>query len=449
MRLSEAAAALDGAYLGRDVAFRGCGIDSRAIGEQELFIALQGRRRDGHDFVAAAGARGAAAAMVERAPAGGASCPLLRVDRSRGAMGRLAARWRSRFRLPVVGVTGSNGKTTVKEMLAAVLALSAPVLATAGNRNNDLGVPLTLFRLGQEHGYAVIEMGANRKGEIGALTRMARPRVAAITQCAPAHLAGFGDIGAVAEAKSEIFDGLESGGAAVINADDRYAGLWRARARNYERITFGLERPADVTASDIEDAPPAGRQRFLLSLPNARAEVRLPLCGRHNLMNALAAAACAHALETPAERIREGLERMAPLRGRLQLRRGAGGSLLLDDSYNANPTSLQAGIEVMRKHRRRHWLALGDMNELGGEAVEWHRRAGREARARGVQRLYALGELAAEAAAAFGPGGAAYADLEALGDALAAELSDDVILLVKGSRALALERLVARLAAEA
>ncbi len=441
MCLSQAASMLQADYRGPDVRFRGCTIDSRRVDGGELFFALRGTVSDGHDHVEDAARRGAAAAMVEHDP-GPTRLPLLQVDQVREGLSRLAGCWRSGFDVSLVAVTGSNGKSTVKEMLSRVLGTRAPVLATQGNLNNELGVPLTLFRLDREHRYAVVEMGANHPGDIRSLCAWAKPAVAVITQCAPAHLEGFGDLDTVAAAKAEIFEALPAEGMAVINADDAYAAFWRSVARDCRVLSFGVVSEADVRGQELKTCPPAGVNHFLLRLPGQELPVRLPLSGRHNLMNALAAAACAYGLGTEAEHIRQGLESVPPLQGRLQPRTGVCGSLILDDSYNANPGSLQAALEVLEAYPGRRWLVLGDMYELGEQAEECHRDAGRAARDYAVERLFAVGPLAAQAAQSFGTGGSTYADLQELIGALLAQLRPGTTLLIKGSRGMNMEQVV-------
>ncbi len=443
MRLSEAAKALAVSWSGQDVSFSGCDTDSRALSPGALFAALRGERFDGHDFVEQAQARGAAAALVERPidPA----LPSLIVPDTRQALGRLAAAWRRRFQLPVAAVTGSNGKTTVKEMLASILSGQGAVLATQGNLNNDIGLPLTLFRLGAEHRFAVLEMGANHVGEIAGLAAVAAPTVGVITQCAPAHLEGFGSVDAVARAKGELFEGLDASGTAVINADDDYADYWRGLAGSRRQLTFGLKAGADVSA--VCELGPE-RSRLDLRTPAGNALVHLALPGRHNVMNALAAAAVTIALDLPLDLIKAGLERMQPVGGRLQIRAGSGGGRIIDDTYNANPASLAAGLRVLRGFEGRRWLALGDMAELGEAAAAYHRDVAQLAREAGVERIYATGTLSRTAVEAFGPEGRHFDSQAALIEALRADLAGAVTVLVKGSRSSRMERVVMALAAE-
>jgi len=444
MRLSEAAGMLGGSLRGSDAGFRGCSTDTRSLERGALFVALRGERFDGHDFLERAMTGGAAAALVERVD--GSELPLIAVPDSRLALGELAGAWRGRLDCPVVAVTGSNGKTTVKEMLAAVLGGAGPVLATRGNLNNDIGMPLTLCRLGPEHRFAVLEMGANHVGEIARLADIAAPTVGIITQCAPAHLEGFGSIEAVARAKGELLEHLDPRGTAIINSDDGYAGLWSELAAGRTRLTFGLERPADVTADFRLDAECS---RVSIRTPVGEVSVTLSLPGRHNVMNALAATAAAVALGVSLGAVRVGLEGMRPVSGRLQVKPAVEGGRVVDDSYNANPGSLSAGLAVLQGFPGRRWLALGDMAELGAGAEDFHAEAGRLAREAGVERLLATGPLSRASAEAFGAGGEHYPTREALVEALRGGLGADVTLLVKGSRSSQMDRVVNALTGEA
>ena len=445
MRLGEAAAALGARAAGHDVAFHGVGTDSRTIARDALFVAVRGPRFDGHEFVGAARARGAAAAVVERAPE--APIPFILVRDPVRALGALAAAWRRRLRdLVVIGVTGSNGKTTVKEMAAAIFRTLGPVSATRGNLNNEIGVPLTLCDLDAVHRTAVVEMGANHRGEIAALTTLARPAVGVVTQCAPAHLEGFGSIEGVARAKGELFEHLPGDATAVVNADDPYAGLWRALARPRRCISFGAGADADVR---VRATSGPGPQRVSLDTPAGSVEVDLALPGAHNVLNAGAAAAAAIAAGAGLDAIREGLAAVRPAKGRLESKRGPRGAEIIDDTYNANPASLRAGLRVLEAKPAPRWLVLGDMAELGPEAASLHAGAGRHARRHGVERLLAVGELGVEAARAFGDGATHFADRAALVDQLREELPEGATVLVKGSRSMAMERVVEAIAEDA
>ena len=438
MRLGEAAAALGLRAAGEDVAFHGVGTDSRTVSRGALFVAVRGPRFDGHDFIGDARRRGAAAALVERAPS--EPIPFILAGDPVRALGQLAAAWRSRFRdLLLVGVTGSNGKTTVKEMTAAIFRTSGPVCATRGNLNNEIGVPLTLCDLDAGHHAAVVELGANHRGEIAALTTLARPSVGVVTQCAPAHLEGFGSIEGVARAKGELIEHLPGDAAAVINADDPYAGLWRELAGRRRCTSFGAGAEADVRVRATSGA--AGR-RVLLDTPAGEIAIDLALPGAHNALNAGAAAAAAIAAGAGLAAVRDGLAAVRPAKGRLESKRGPRGAEILDDTYNANPASLHAGLRVLAAKPAPRWLVLGDMAELGPDGASLHAEAGRRARSHGVERLLVLGDLSVEAARAFGGGATHFDDRGTLVERLREELPDGATVLVKGSRSMAMERVV-------
>lgn len=434
---SEAAAALGAELIGDDCEFNGVGIDGRTIEQGELFVAVAGERFDGHDFIEQARSQGAACVMVSRRVPD-AITQILVTD-TRLALGRLAAQWRQRCSATVVALTGSNGKTTTKEMIAAILHRRGVTLSTRGNLNNDLGVPLTLLRLSAEHRYAVIEMGANHAGEIAYLTGLTRPDVALITNAGAAHLEGFGSIEGVGHAKGEIFSGLRPGGVAIINRDDAMAPLWQRLAAGVRTLHFGLGEPAEVGGQ--WRAGEYGVQLHLRT-PAGAVDVRLPVPGQHNVMNALAAAAAAQASGATLDDIRHGLETLQPVAGRLQLRMGFDDMRILDDTYNANPASLQAALEVLITYAGAKWLALGDMAELGVDGANLHERAGRLARTAGVARLFALGELSRGAVASFGAGADHFSDWRALAAAVRAEWKGPGTLLVKGSRSMHMERVI-------
>ena len=447
-RLAGVAATAGGRLEGTDAAFAGVSTDSRTIEAGMLFVALAGERFDGNEFVAAAAARGAAGAVVSRSVPG--ALPQVVVSDTQAALTGLAAAWRAASGALVIGVGGSNGKTTTKELLAAILAGAAPTLATRGNLNNHIGVPLTLLRLEPSHRYAVIEMGANHPGEIAALAAVAKPAIALVTNAGDEHLEGFGDLAGAARAEGELFAALDAGGTAVINADDPFAQMWQSMAPRGARVLrFGVEATAEVRAEAIAGRIEAGAfvTVFTLAIGDAGARVRLPLAGRHNVSNALGAAAAAHAAGVAMPAIVAGLERMKPVSGRLQLKPGLRGSWLIDDSYNANPSSVRAGIDVLAGLPGEHWLVLGEMAELGDETVASHAGIGDYARRAGITRLFAMGAAARYAADSFGARAGWYASAADLGDALAASLEPGVTALVKGSRVNRLERVVERLVA--
>jgi len=446
MKLSEAAKSLHSIYFGQDVEFSGCSTDSRKVNKGELFIALKGDRFDGHDFLKSAKQHGACAAMVEKAEE--QYLPTLVVEDTRHAMGKLAEYWRAGFSIPLVAITGSNGKTTVKEMLVSILRLQAPVLATRGNLNNDIGVPLTLFGLGNEHRFAVVEMGANHPGEIAWLSRIARPTVALITQCAPAHLEGFGSIEGVARAKAEIYESLDHNGTAIINADDAYAELWRKKIRGFRQLSFGLEQPADISAKSISQSVSGAKSDFVLITPCGSIDISLPMLGKHNIINALAAATCATGLKIDLTLIKRGLENMTVVKGRLETKSGLNNSRIIDDTYNANPVSLAAALNVISAFQGRRWLVLGDMGDLGPESEVMHTRAGKAARESGIERLYATGPLSRAAVESFGNYAMHFTDINQLIENLQNDIASDVTVLVKGSRAMQMERVVNSLEAK-
>ncbi|MDH5651524.1 MAG: UDP-N-acetylmuramoyl-tripeptide--D-alanyl-D-alanine ligase [Gammaproteobacteria bacterium] len=437
LHLSEAAVATGGEVMGADVLFTGAGTDTRTIKSGELFIALRGPNFDGHDFVQQAQEKGATAVLVDHAM--DIDIPMLVVKDTRIAMGKLAHAWRKRFNIPVIAVTGSNGKTTVKEMLASIFSETGQVHATKGNLNNDIGVPLTLFELGEQHGSAIIEMGANHAGEIAWLVGLADPDVAVITNAGAAHLEGFGSLEGVARAKGEIYQGLSEKGYAVINADDRFAPLWREFAAPRQRIEFGLNDHHDVTAVYT---PAMDGNAITVTTPHGEVQIKLTLLGRHNVMNALAAISAAIVMDVALDDIKAGLEKMRPVPGRLQIKPGINQSRVIDDTYNANPSSVQAALDVVCSFPGRHFLALGDMGELGGDAAAMHRRVGEQAREKGLHGLYTTGELAANAADAFGAAAFRFATQSEMIAALQNDLQADTTLLVKGSRRARMEKVV-------
>ena len=437
LALSEAARVLDAVQHGDDVTFAGLSTDTRSLGKGNLFVALQGPNFDGHDYLKQAQRQGAVAATVSRVVETG--LPMVVVADTRIALGRLAAHWRSRFELPLIAVTGSNGKTSVKEMLAAILTPCGDTLVTRGNLNNDIGVPLTLSGLAASHRYAVVELGANHPGEIAYLADIARPTIGLVNNAAPAHLEGFGDVEGVARAKGELFERLPADGVCVINADDAYAGLWRELAGSRRVIAFGLDADAEVCASWQGDMHGSD---IHLHIPSGQVDFHLPLPGRHNVMNALAASAAAVALGLSVDTITRGLSAMRAVSGRWQPCTGLHGAQIIDDTYNANPGSLGAALELLATSERECWLVLGDMGELGDTADALHRRMGEQARDAGLKHLFTLGPLAASASEAFGEGSEAFTSMDALLDCLRERLAAGVTLLVKGSRSMHMERVV-------
>jgi len=443
MNLSDLLKPLDAALNGSDARFDSVSIDARQVQPGGLFVALPGSRVDGHDFVAQARAAGAAAALVERPLAD--PLPQLVVRDCELALGQLGALNRAAFKGPLVAITGSSGKTTVKEMLAAILRECGAVLATRGNLNNELGVPLTLLELAPQHRYAVVEMGAAAIGDIAYSMRLARPSVSVLTNAGVAHIGRFGSEQAIAEAKGEILAGLDSDGQGVINLDSPWFENWYQTLGERKAWVFSLANPtAELRAEHIR-ADQRGCPGFALVTPVGTIAVQLNLLGRHNVANALAAAGAALALQVPLPAIASGLGALQPVAGRGRSLPGRNGALVIDDSYNANPASVRAAIDVLASLDGRRVLVLGDMGELGALEQQAHRDIGSYARAQGLDGLYVTGPLSALAAAKFGEGGKAFADRGALAAALETELDPATRVLVKGSRSAGMEEVVAAL----
>ena len=430
-----------GKLKGADAPYTSVSTDTRTLGKGALFVALRGPNFDGNQFIGAALAAGAVGAVVDSEQP--AALAQIVVADTQTALERAGHGWREQFAIPVVGVAGSNGKTTAKEMTASILSQMGNCLATRGNLNNHIGVPLTLLRFEQSNKFAVVEIGANNPGEVAHLVRIARPTVGMITNAGAEHLEGFGSIEGVARAEGEMVEGLAPTATAVINADDEFVELWRnlTKARV---VTFGVRAKADFKADDVRTtigAVPAGGApadrsvggsmgqpegfltRFKLVCPLGTAAVVLHMGGRHNVSNALAAAAAAAAAGAGLEQIVAGLGAMRAVPGRLQFKKALSGAWIIDDSYNANPSSMRAGIETLAELDGVKWLVIGDMAELGEHAPDAHKEMGEFARAHGVERLYAIGGLAKLAVDSFGAGGQWFADAQALSSALARDLA--------------------------
>lgn len=446
--LVSAAQALGARMVGGNAEFTRVTTDSRDIRPGDLFVGIRGKRFDGQEFAVQALAAGAVAALIsDESPVMGPPSRLLVVRDTRLALGQLAAYWRARFAIPLIAITGSNGKTTVKEMLAAILRLSAGengVLATAGNLNNDIGMPLTLLRLRNQHRYAVVEMGMNHLGEIAYLSRTAKPTAALITNAGTAHIGELGSLESIARAKGEIFEGLDKAGTAIINSDDAFADFWRNLAKPRHVLNFGLESKAAVSAR--YELAEAGSLITIMT-PDCQFVATLNVPGLHNVKNALAAAAAAHALGIDAKAIAAGMANFRGIKGRLQRKRLPSGATLIDDTYNANPDSMKAAIAVLSAHTGRKVFVMGDMGELGATASAMHAEVGEFAKRAGVDRLFALGDMSAEAVRGFGDGGAHFLAMEDLLDAITSVLTRDTALLIKGSRFMRMERVVEALGA--
>ena len=442
MDLLAVARATDGQLLGENVQFCGLSTDSRSSAAGELFLALRGDNFDGHHYLAAAKARGAVAAVVAADAVDGLqdlALPLVKVAETRLSLGALAADWRGRFTLPLIAVTGSNGKTTTKEMIASILkvAYGDALLVTQGNYNNDIGLPLTLLRLQAGHRAAVIEMGMNHPGEIAYLAGIAHPSVAVVTNAQRAHLEGMGSLEAIAAEKGSIYSGLDESGIAVFCADDQWAELWRSQSRALRMMTFGFEKAADVRGRFYLHGL---ESRLSIAAAGDEVEIVLALPGQHNARNALAAATACLAAGVSLAAVQAGLSAFQGLKGRLQRRAAVHGALLLDDTYNANPDSVRAAIDVLAATIGHSVLVLGDMGEIGAMSGQFHDEIGGYAKSQGIDRLFTLGEASALAAHNFGSGGEHYQNLDKLITALIAELNPETTVLVKGSRFMRMER---------
>ncbi len=420
-----------------DVAIDGVTIDSRGDCGGKLFVAIRGNNFDGHNFVEAARANGAVAALVESAQP--AQIPQLKVDDCVFAMGQLAHHWRQHCDPVVIALTGSNGKTTVKEMLYRILSQQAPTHSTRGNFNNDIGVPLTLFALEPSHEYAIIEMGANHRGEIARLAEIAEPDIVYVNNVAAAHLAGFGDVQGVIEAKGELYGYCGPQQQALFNVDEVASDYWRRICAAEKRLSCGLDNEADVSASwqALEDG-----LRIEFAWQEQTRTCELQVLGEHNVRNALAAVSLALLAGIEFTRAVDNLGGFSGVDGRLQIMRGPARSRLINDSYNANPDSLEAGVKVVCALPGVAWLALGDMGELGSEAVELHREAARTARRHGIEKLFGVGELSCIASQEFGDEGYCCTGIDEMAATILAQIHEQVNLLVKGSRAAGMERLV-------
>lgn len=444
--LAMVAESIHGNLVGADRAFDSVSTDTRTLQPGQLFFALQGENFDAADFVAEAARLGAAGAVVGRSRAG--DLPRVEVDDTRLALGEFAKSWRARFPVSVIAVTGSNGKTTVKEMIAGILVADAggedPILVTAGNLNNDIGLPLTVLRLRRQHRIAVLEMGASHPREIACLAEIAAPGIGVVTNAGIAHLEGFGSTEAVAAAKGELFESLSADGVAIINRDDAFFHTWHSMSGHAAIHTFGLSREADYRACEIREtvADDCCDLRFDIVHGDDKVAIRLPMAGLHNVRNALAAIAATRAAGASWEAVQHGLSVMDNMPGRLRALPGVGGATVYDDSYNANPGSVRAAIDFLGAREGETWLVLGDMAELGQASADLHREVGAAAKKSGVSRLFCIGERSGASAGAFGTAGRWFADFDSLADAVMNTDKQGVTILVKGSRCMGLEKLV-------
>jgi UDP-N-acetylmuramoyl-tripeptide--D-alanyl-D-alanine ligase len=448
--LSRIAQWTGGRLHGADALVDAVATDTRTLdasdGRAALYVALKGERFDGHDHVANAAEAGARALLVAREL--DSALPQVVVADTERALAAFAAALQHTRKTRVIAITGSNGKTSVKSLLLSILQRVGVAYANPGNRNNEIGLPLAVLDAPEDAQFSIYEMGAGKPGDIAYLTAIARPDVALVNNIAPAHLERMGSLLGVADTKAAIYDALPSGGVAVINADDAFAPYFAERAHGHRLIRFGLEASADITAHDI--ALDADGARFTLVTPHGNCDLELALPGRHNVLNALAAAALALGVDASLDAIREGLVAARAVAGRLVTHHLPNGVVLIDDSYNANPGSLNAAIDTLAAASTsstvgESWLVLGDMRELGDDEVALHAEAGRRAKSAGIARLYAFGPLSAAAVQAFGAGAEHFDSHAALADALRAALKPDVRVLVKGSRGSAMDRIVSAL----
>jgi UDP-N-acetylmuramoyl-tripeptide--D-alanyl-D-alanine ligase len=445
--LATLAQATGGELFGANAGFGPVLSDSRRLAPGALFVALRGERFDGHDFVAEAARQGVAAALVSRRV--DVPLPQVVVPDTLAALAAFARAWRRSFAGPVVAITGSNGKTTVKEMTGAILAQLGPCLVTQGNLNNHIGVPLTLCRLDDTHRTAVVEMGANHQREIAHLASIGEPDVGVVINAGPAHLEGFGGIEGVARGKGEMFEALDLEQTAVINADDRFAAYWHGLARRAGRVvTFGMRERADVSARDVRGIVDGRgfRTSFELAAPAGTCAVELELAGEHNVMNALAAAAAAMAAGAGLDHVRQGLASMRAVSGRLEIKPALQGARLIDDAYNANPGSMRVGLRSLAEVPGERWFVMGEMAELGEESPRLHAEIGALARQCGVTKLFAVGQGSLPAVEAYGDGATWHASVEDVVTALLPQLRAGLTVYVKGSRVNRLERVTVALA---
>lgn len=439
LKVSQVAKILQSSYQGADTMIEGVSIDTRTLVGKELFFAICGPQHDGHEYVAAAAAAGAAAAVVQRQV--DVDLPQIIVQDTRAALADLARAHRSQFTKPIVALTGSCGKTTTKMLIATVLNQKGEVYATQGNLNNDYGVPLTLLRMDMKADYAVIEMGANHPNEIAYLTHIAKPTIALITNAGPVHLEGFLSVEGVAKAKGEIFQGLSEEGIAVINYDDTYCDYWISITAGNRYVTFGLSAQADVYADSIT-YDDHGASQFILHTLTGSIQINFPLIGEHNLRNAVAAAAVATCLDVPLTAIKAGLEQAQAVDKRFVEKENRQGAKIIDDTYNANPAAMEMALKVLSKKNGQKILVVGDMGELGSDSVFYHQDLGSKAKQYGVDKLYAVGELSKHTVQSFGINGFHFATQQLLIEALSGDVSNNMTILVKGSRSAKMENIV-------
>jgi len=440
MKLSQMAQILGGELIGLDAGITSFSTDTRTLAEGDMFIALSGPNFDANNFIASAAEAGASAALVSRVdPAAG--IPQVLVPDTFVALGQLGKAWREQFSLTRVAITGSVGKTTTKEMVASIFEGIGRTLATLGNKNNEIGVPLTLLRLTDADRFGVFELGANHLGEIAYTSGLVAPQAAVITNVGSAHLEGFGSRQGIAEAKGEIYGGLTEEGVAIINHDDEFAPYWRELARGRQQIEFSMQAPTTVHASAVHMGVNHA-YAFTLHVGAESAPIQLQLLGRHNVTNALAAAALAHACKVPLVAIVRGLENTRPVPGRLVLKSCGKNCVVIDDTYNANPSSVKAAIDVLADLPGRRVLVLGDMGELGEATESGHNEVGEYAKMKKIDALYTVGQYSGFTTSGFGAEARTFQEKQLLIEELEKELEGVVTLLVKGSRSARMEQVV-------
>ena len=442
MLLSDVAKKLDAKLLGNDVNFHYVSIDTRSLNPEDLFVAIKGPNFDGHNSVQAAVDSGAIAVVVDHAIE--TTVPQLIVKNTDQALIDLAILRREQIQVPILSVTGSCGKTTAKSMMGSIMSHCGFVHAGKKSFNNHYGVPLTILGIDDQHQFVVVEMGANHPGEIALLTNITKPNVAVITLAAPVHLEGFISVEGVAKAKGEIFQGLADDGVAVINLDDMHAEYWKSLVTDKRVVTFGLSPDADFHATDIH-LDDQQHPTFMLNTPTGNILITLPMLGEHNIVNALAASAATAQAGADLSAIQEGLQAMTPVDKRLVKRSGKLGVEILDDSYNANPTGVEAALRVLAKNTNEKIFVLGEMGELGDMAAAYHEKLGKQAREYGVEKLYAIGDLTQHSVASFGAGAQFFPDQETLIEQLLTDIKPGMCILVKGSFSNRLENVVSAL----
>ncbi len=443
MSLSEIASHVNGRLSGQDINISSVSIDTRTLSSGDLYLALKGLNFDGHTFINKAKAAGASAVLIENEIE--TECPSIIVKDSHLALAELSGAWKSKTKVKTIGITGSNGKTTVKEMTAAILAVNSNVLFTQGNLNNDIGVPLTLLKINQHHQFAVIEMGANHAGEIKYSSHYVKPDIAVITNIGPAHIEGFGSLERTAIAKGEIIGSLTPDGVAILNKDDPFFPLWLELVEIRKVITFGLDTSASISAKAIYSEIKNNEffTHFTLITEDGEITIKLRLAGQHSVINALtAAASCVH-LKINLEQIKQGLESIKPVTGRLQPLVDKQGNLFIDDTYNANPSSLKAALTVLKQCKGEPWVVLGALAELGGNSKQIHKEMGTLIKSMGIIRLFTVGEDTKYTVEAFGNGAEFFNSQEQLIKALKEQRKDNETLLIKGSRTQKMENVVA------